>query len=142
MPLDGTTYCLYPIWLMATGWSFYLLALVVALVIAIRVVVHETEYELIKKLTNSMKADRHWGPIDPLLHFHWKRAIELPSGPVPYSMNTISRRLNDEGDQKIETDVSFNFDQNSMPKSRNASITMIRLPHYERHYDEQGLAID
>ncbi len=141
MPLDGTIDCLYPIWLVATGWSFYLLALAVACVVAIKTVVHETEYELIKKLTNSMKADRHWGPIDPLLHFHWKRSIESPSGLVPYSMDTISRRSKVEVEQKIETDISM-FDQNSMPKSRRASITMVRLPHYERHYDEQGLTIE
>ncbi|XP_046644892.1 sodium-dependent noradrenaline transporter-like isoform X2 [Daphnia pulicaria] len=141
VPLDGTTDCLYPIWMVATGWSFYLLALAVACAVAIKTVVHETEYELIKKLTNSMKADRHWGPIDPLLHFHWKRSIESPSGPVPYSMDTISRRLKVEDEQKIETDISL-FDQNSMPKSHRASITMVRLPHYERHYDENGHTID
>jgi hypothetical protein len=141
VPLDGTTDCPYPIWLVATGWSFYLLALAVALVVTIRVVVQETEYELMKKLANSMKADRQWGPIDPLLHFHWKRAMELPSGPVPYSMNTILRRMNEEGDQKTETDIS-SFNQNSMPKSRRASITMVRLPHYERHYDQHGLTIE
>ncbi|XP_046438697.1 sodium-dependent noradrenaline transporter-like isoform X3 [Daphnia pulex] len=141
VPLDGTTDCLYPIWMVATGWSFYLLALAVACAVAIKTVVQETEYELIKKLTNSMKADRHWGPIDPLLHFHWKRSIESPSGPVPYSMDTISRRLKVEDEQKIETDISL-FDQNSMPKSHRGSITMVRLPHYERHYDENGLTIE
>ncbi|XP_057366289.1 sodium-dependent noradrenaline transporter-like isoform X3 [Daphnia carinata] len=134
VPLDGTVDCHYPIWLVATGWSLYFLALVVAIIFMIRVVVHETEYELIKKLVNSMKPDRNWGPVDPLLHFHWKRSIEQESGPVSYSLNTISRRLKDESPT---LDIS-NSDHNATPKNRRPSITMVRMPNYARHYDELG----
>lgn len=139
VPLDGTVDCQYPIWLIATGWSLYFLALVVAIIFMIRVVVHETEYELIKKLANSMKPKRNWGPVDPLLHFHWKRSIEQEPGPVPYSLNTISRRVKDE---VLTPDISNSSDQNVTPKSRRPSITMVRMPNYARHYDELGVTIE
>lgn len=138
VPLDGTVDCRYPIWLIATGWSLYFLALLVAIIFIIRVVIHETEYELIKKLANSMKPDRNWGPVDPLLHFHWKRAIEQQSGPVPYTLNTISRRVKEED----LTTVISNSEENVIPKSRRPSITMVRMPNYARHYDEPGVMVD
>lgn len=138
MPLDGTRDCRHPIWVVACGWSFYLLALALAVIIIVRIVIHQSEYGLLKKLANSMKPDRNWGPKDPLLNSQWKRTIEHRSGIVPYSeTSTLSRRLKDEGEREV--DLSSNSYQNTISKS---IVTVVPVPNYKRRYDEHGLTIE
>ena len=97
LPLDGTADCRFPTWVVAAGWSFYLVALAIALIIAVRVIAQQAEYGLVKKLGISLKPDRHWGPIDPLIHTHWKRTIDEQLGITrPHSRSTtISKWLKD-----------------------------------------------
>lgn len=137
MPLDGTVDCIYPIWIVAAGWSFYLLALVVALIVIIKTVVNQAEYGLVKKLATSMKPDRHWGPQDPLFHSQWKRTIDQQLGILPYSRgNTITRWLKEDApDENNETVVVSN------KQRQRSSITLVHLPR-QRLHDENGIAID
>ncbi len=137
MPLDGTRDCRFPIWVVAVGWSFYLLALAVAVVIITKTVIHQAEYGLLKKVANAMKPDRHWGPRDPLFYSQWKRTIDQLSGIAPYSTtSTLSRRLQDEGEQDVDLSNCY---QSTIS---NASITVVPVSNYKQRYDECGLAIE
>lgn len=141
VPLDGTVDCLYPIWIVAAGWSFYLFALVVALVVIIKTVVNQAEYGLVKKLATSMKPDRHWGPRDPLFHSHWKRTIDQQPGILPSSRgNTITRWLKEDAHEDLSS-PSSNENVVSNRRQQSTGITLVHLPRYRLH-DENGLAID
>ena len=76
LPLNGTTDCKDPVWTFATGWSLYLLALLVAVLVIGYVIYDQSEYELLSKILSSIKADMTWGPRDPIVNFKWKNEVE------------------------------------------------------------------
>lgn len=127
--------------MVAAGWSFYLLALVVAVIFIIKTVVVQAEYGLVKKLTTSIKPDRNWGPQDPLFHSHWKRIIDQQSGIFPYSRgNTITRWLKEEEPDEVTSPIS-NQDTITNKIQQRASITLVSLPR-QRLHDDNGIVTE
>lgn len=139
MPLDGTTECRYPTWLVAAGWCFYFLALAVALIFTIKIVGHQAEYGLLKKLANAMKPDRTWGPQDPLLCAQWKKIKDPNSDTLPHSVSNLSSSLKEDSIDEIE----FGSNPNVIYKTQGSGkpISLVSFPK-RRRYDELGPAFE
>ena len=79
LPLDGTGYCLFPVWLTASGWSLYLAVVCLAEAIIALVIIRRVEPRLMAKITGAMRPDRRWvRPHSP-----------APKSPLP-PLNVIS----------------------------------------------------
>ena len=128
LPLDGSEDCRYPLWLVATGWSMYLLALVVAELIIAFVLYKQTEYGLVKKIYSAVRPSRNWGPNDHQLQQLWKMAIDRRTSlTIPACSKTVaSANLNDS------TNEPNIFAQNQGALER-VGISLVRLPN-QRDY--------